>query len=155
MHTLSSIQCRYSVKGGAGEFKGRREFKKIQTSQMLSQNESMQEVSSKSDNEKVFKIRGKGLEGREGTQAEENFVKNMQTSQFPSQNESMQEVSSKSENGKLFKNRGKILGSREGLQTSKIQTSQIQSPNKSMQEVSSKSDNPNRTEQVLDLHQFT
>ena len=76
----------------------------IQTSQMPFQNESIEQVSSKSDNAKMFKIMGQGRG--------ENWdlEKNMQTSQIQSQNESMQKFTSKSDNSEVFKIRGKIYG---------------------------------------------
>ena len=48
------------VYGVGGEFGGGAEFrkKKMQTSQMPSQNVSMQKISSQSDNEKVLKKQG-------------------------------------------------------------------------------------------------
>ena len=50
---------------GKREIRGRGEFrKKMYTSQIPSQNESMYEVSSKSDNGSVEKNRGKILRGR-------------------------------------------------------------------------------------------
>ena len=66
----------------------------------------MYEVSSKLNNGKVFKNRGKilGSRGDRGKFRE----KKMKTSQMPSQNMSMYEVSSKLNNGKEFKNRGRL-----------------------------------------------
>ena len=111
---------------------GKTSREKKPTSQRPSEHESMQEVSSKLDNERVIKKQGEWFQEKGGGMGGNFEEKIMKTSQFLSQNESMYEVLSKSDNGKVFKNREKIL-----------------------QEVSSKSSNPNQTEQVLDLHQFT
>ena len=50
--------------GGRRGFRGKREFrKKIRKSQMLSQNKSMQEVSSMSDNGRTLKVSSEGGTG--------------------------------------------------------------------------------------------
>ena len=81
-----------------GKLWGEIQRKKMQTRRMKSQNESIEEVSSISDNGKVFKIR-----------VREKFrEKKMQRTQMPFYTESIQAISSKSNNRKVFKIRSKI-----------------------------------------------
>ena len=81
--------------GKRGEFgggkKGGNSRKKMQTSQIPSENESMYKVLSKSDNGKVLKNRGNGFWGRGEFRrwGRGGKLRNkIQTSQIPSQNES-------------------------------------------------------------------
>ena len=102
-------------RGGEGNLKG--EFKKkLKTYKFPSKNESMYEVSSKSDNGKVIKYTGKLFWGEISQGGGRNlggeFKKKMKIYKFPSENEYMYEVSSKSDNGKVCKCRGKIFGGR-------------------------------------------
>ena len=109
----------------------------MQTSQMASQSESIQEVSSKSDNEKVFKNRGKLLGDRGGIRARGISEKKCEHHKF----------TSKSNKWKVFETKNSCDGfwkmggiRRRGGFRKNMQMSQIPSQNESMQEVSPKSD---------------
>ena len=70
----------------------------MKTYKFPSLNESMYEVSSKSDNGKVVKYMGKIFWGEIWGRISRKKMKNYK---FPSENEYMYEVSSKSENGQI------------------------------------------------------
>ena len=76
---------------------------KIKTYKFPSKNESMYEVSSKSDNGQIYgeNFRGANFVGGQGNLEGGISRKKMKTYKFSSKNESMYEVSSKSETGQI------------------------------------------------------
>ena len=84
--------------GGRGKFREKKNANVTNATLKCIYVRSMQEVSSKSENGKVFKNGGKILVGRGRIRQKGGISrKKMQTSQMPSQNESVYEVSSKSD----------------------------------------------------------